>query len=179
MKKKPYQYYYNLLVIVIALTFSQPVLAKNKVQLGVGGGPIYGMIGLNGEILCFDRLGLTLGVGSITGLNCWTAGFRYYLNKSERRCRLRIGSVYGVVDYQFSGINDMEQKAVVKGFFPFIGADLKFSKNIGLNCDIGYRLPESKTTTLHGTENEYINLNEAIITNEKGVDFSLGLSYHF
>lgn len=178
MKTKFYQYCI-FLMIVLALMFTQPSLAQDKGQLGLGGGPVYGMLGINGEVLLGDYFGLTAGAGSIVGLNCWTAGFRFYLNKSERRCRLRVGWVYGVVDYQFLGIDGVEQKAVVKGLFPFIGADLKFYKNLGFNFDIGYRLPSDDTTTLHGQEDEHVYRNEAVMKNEKGVDFSLGLSYHF
>jgi hypothetical protein len=180
MNTKSYQYYYCFLAIVLALSLTRPALAQSKGQLGLGAGIAHGMLGLNGEILCWDHLGLTLGAGSLDDFTCWAAGVRYYLNKSERRCRLRVGCLYGVVNY----IEDMDMKETIEGLFPFVGADLRLNKHIGFNVDFGYRIPSKNTTSLHGSEGwqnsyEYVYYEEAEFKNEKSAAMSLGLSYHF
>jgi len=66
-------------------------------RLSLGYGIPYGYLGMNSELMLFDYISITGGMGYNPGGSSWILGFRVYINEPERHFRPRISTFYGTV----------------------------------------------------------------------------------
>ncbi len=146
-------------------------------KLSLGSGIPYGGVGVNGEILLNNYVGLTGGLGSFYGDLGWAFGGRFYLNSYGNEFRWRLTLLYGIVEQVESSYSGDEETETVTGALASIGFQWKFAEKASLDLDLGYSSPSESSVTI--THNIPGGTTKVTTDTEAGTSISVGLTYHF
>lgn len=126
-------------------------------KFGFGAGWQYGGIGFNAEIMLFNMLAVSGGLGSLDVLENigdmnhsswtfdsyktpgWQLGARYYFGDPASPVRGRLGLFYGTT-HLITGYSSKDKDAIL-GIHPSIGLQWRVFPNVSLDVDAGYVFP--------------------------------------